>query len=236
MTKLKLAHLIVTLPLLTAALSVTAMKPAAAAQGAAAEAVRILSRAHAADRKCGYLSAAERGELSRYSERAKIAAASQASAVAAKSAAAAGKAEAASGRCSAGLEADVRETLVAAREAAASVGSSAKTKDTGVKPQRSAAAGRDDDRAGRLTGKGLKVYAKVVRAYYLERKCRSLPRGDANRFWKGVVALHKSTVAANGTKAVAQLMRHAESSARNASCGTNAEARIAQGYAEVSGR
>lgn len=236
MTDLKLAHLLLTLPLLTAALGVADMKPAIAAQGAAAEAVRILSRAHATDRKCRYLSPAERGELSGYAERAQIAAASQSSAAAAKSALGAGKAEGASGRCSAAREADVRETLMAAREAVAGVGSPATAMQTTVQPQRSAARGKDDDRDGRPAGKGLNVYAQVVRAYYLERECRSLSRGDANRFWKGVAALHQATVAVNGAKAVARLMRRAESGARNASCGADAQARIARGYAEVRSR
>jgi hypothetical protein len=236
MTRLKLAPLIVTLPLLTVALSVTAIKPAVAAQGAAAEAVRILSRAHAADRKCSYLSPAERGELSRYTERAEIAAASQSSAAAAKSASKAGKAEGAKGRCSADLEADVRETLIAAREAVASVGSSVPSPKTSIKPQRNAVQGESDGGSGRLTGKGLKLYAQVVRAYYLERKCRSLPRGDANRFWKGVVALHKSTVAANGVKSVAQVMRNAEAGASGSSCGGKARGQIVSGYARVSDR
>lgn len=227
MTKLKLTYLIVALPLL----GMLTLQPALAAGGAAAEAVRILTRARAADHKCGYLSAAERNELSRFTARAKIAAASQSSAGAAKSAAAAGRAEGSLGRCSADSEADVRETLVAARDAIAAAAPPAKAGRSNKKTPAMAA-----DKSQRPAGRGLKFYAAAVRAYYLERRCRSLPRNDAGRFWRGIVVLHKAAVSAHGKKAVAQVMQRAQSSVRNASCGTTSGTEIAKGYSGIASR
>ena len=76
----KLTYLLVTLPLMVLPATAFAVKPALAST-AAEEAVRILSRAKAADRQCDILSSSERSELSRYTARAEVAAASQSSAV-----------------------------------------------------------------------------------------------------------------------------------------------------------
>lgn len=237
MLKLRFSRLLVTLPLLAMPLGVMGAIPAKAAGAAAEEAVRILNRARGADQQCSYLSSAEKNELSRYTARAEIAAASQASPSVAKAATAAGMKEGRSTSCTKDVEADVRETLEAAREAvAASDAESAKPEKVSTKPVKrvAAMAGDDeeensDDRVNLKRG-NLGHYARVVHAYYLERECRSLSRRDADRFWNGVVRLHKSVLRTNGKSAVARVMASAERRASGSSCGKNAEAKIRQGY------
>jgi hypothetical protein len=236
----RLSRLLLSLPLLAMPIGTMAMKPALAAGSAAEEAVRILTRARGADQQCKYLSSAEKSELSRYTARAEAAAVSQSSAAAAKAAAAAGMAEARSSTCSKDVETDVRETLEAAREAvAASQAETDRERKVAAKPtKRAAAMTEDDDRDEpfKMTGKGLGHYAHVVRAYYLERECRSLSRGEADRFWRGVVKLHKSAVRTNGKPAVARVMAAAERKASGSSCGKSVQARIRQVYSDISSR
>jgi hypothetical protein len=237
----RLSRLLVTLPIMVVPIYAVAIGPAFSA-GAADEAVRILTRARVADQKCNYLSSSERHELSRYTARAEIAAASQTSPQSAKAAASAGKADGNSQNCSPELNADVRETLSAAREAIAET-------DAAPEPEQKASAdnsgrtGRkflfttaDDGPPLRVTGGNLGRYSKVVKAYYLERKCRSLARGEAKRFWKGIVLLHRETVKNNGVRAVARVMQAAESGARGSPCGGNVEAQIRKGYTEILSR
>jgi hypothetical protein len=237
MLKRRLSSLLISLPLLAAASGV--MAPQAQAAGAAEEAVRLLSKARAADVKCSYLSVAEKSDLSRFTARAEIAAASQRSASAAKAAAAAGRADASTINCSPELQTDVRETLEAARQAMAA----ANSPDAGVaaspaparrkiKPAETEA----EPPAPRRTGGAIGTYERVVSAYYLERHCRSLSRSEADRFWKGIVRLHRATVAANGARSVARVMASAERRASGSSCSGSSRAQILAGYREISGR
>jgi hypothetical protein len=230
-----LPRLLISLPLL--ALPLTAMHPAPAlAAGVAEVAVEILTRAKTADGRCNYLSATERSELTRYTARAEIAAASQNSTKAAKSAASRGAAQGKAETCSPSLRADVRETLQAAREAVAAAGSQAPAEPVAPKHKKTekSLAQADDGTPPRKTGGGLARYTRVVRAYYLERECRSLTRGEADRFWRGIVRLHKSAVAGHGVAAVAPVMRAAERRAGGTSCGGKVLALIRDGYSEVS--
>ena len=234
----RLSQLLVTLPVLAIPLTALAVKPAMAA-GAAEEAVRILARAGAVNDKCGYLTSAERSELSRYEARAEIAAANQSSAKRATSAASAGAAEGRRAGCTGEAEADVRETLVAAREAVREADRRPSSTEVQQKPkaQPAKAASRSDGGEPIRSGsKGLGFYARVVGAYYLERECRSLSGRDAERFWEKIAELHKQTVRQNGKAAVARVMAQAERNARGSSCGESVEARIEQGYQDVTSR
>ena len=236
MFKPKLTWLLVTMPLLALTVTAIATKPVLAA-GAAEEAVRILSRARAADNKCSYLTPDERNELQRYAARAEIAAASQGSASAAKSAAAAGRADGAGAYCSPDTKSDVRETLTAARQAIAATKTVAEEPKAAKPKPRTAERTRiqrDDTR--NPSGDSLGFYTKVVQAYYFERQCKSLPRADGKRFWRGIVRLHHATVAQNGKRAVAEVMARAESKASGTSCGSRILAEIRRGYGEVSSR
>ena len=236
MFKPKLTCLLVTLPMLALPMTAIVARPSIAA-GAAEEAVRILSRARSADSKCSYLSAAERNELQRFTARAEIAAASQGSASTAKSAVAAGRAEGDGATCSPDTQADVRETLTAARQAVAAA-TPGTEEPKAEKPRRRAAeratTRRDDARTA--TGNGLGYYARVVQAYYFERQCKSLPNADGKRFWRGIVRLHHVTVAESGKPAVAKVMARAESKASGTSCNRNTMAVIRRGYGEIVSR
>ena len=236
MFKPKLTCLLVSLPLLALPVATIATKPVFAA-GAAAEAVLILSRARAADSKCSYLTPAERDELQRYAARAEIAAASQGSASAAKSAAAAGKADGAGAFCSQATQSDVRETLTAARQAVAAtktVAEELKAAKPKLRMAERSGIQRDDTR--KPSGNSLGFYTKVVQAYYFERQCKSLPRADGKRFWRGIARLHYATVAQNGKPAVAGVMARAERKASGTSCGSSILAEIRQGYGKVLSR
>ena len=204
----------------------------APAAGAAEEAVRILAGARTADARCGILSGSETAELDRYLARAEIAAASHASPKAARAAAATGSAEGRAMACTAETQTDVRETLEAARQAVAA----ANAAEPPEKPVRKADVKVKTGEKTRASGSGLARYDRIVQAYYLERECRSLSRAEADRFWKGIVRLHRNTVASNGVSAVAPVMRKAERRAQNAGCGSTVEARIRDGYEEVLSR
>ena len=230
----KLPCLLLTLPLLALPIGTAAVGPAMAA-GASEEAVRILTRARITDAKCSYLSAAERNELQRYSARAEIAATSQISAAGAISAITAGKAESAGIACSAEAETDVRETLDAARQANAA----ARRVVEAPPPQLRRAVEPNDEpqqEPPQRVSKGLGYYAKVVGSYYLERECRSLSRSEAGRFWRRIADLHRSTLAANGKRAVARVMANARSNAAGTSCSHNVQAQIRRGYEDILSR
>ena len=83
---------------------------------------------------------------------------------------------------------------------------------------------------------GLACYGHLIEAYYLERQCRSLPKTQADRFWRAIVRLHRATVARNGASAVAPVMNRAERQARDSRCGSAALARIQDGYAKIQTR
>jgi hypothetical protein len=234
----KLSQLLVTLPVLAMPLTAIAVKPVMAA-GAAEEAVRILARARTVNEKCGYLSSSERNELSRYEARAEIAAANQSSAKRATSAASAGAAEGRKAGCSSEAEVDVRETLLAAREAVREadrrVAKPAYQQEPKPQPAKAARTAEREE-AVKPVSRGLGFYARVVGAYYLERECKSLPGRDAERFWKGIAKVHKETLAQNGKAAVARVMKQAERNARGSSCGSSVQARIERGYQDVTSR
>ena len=212
------------------------------AQGVPAQqAVEILSRAKAADGKCQVLSAGERDELARYSARAEIAAASQVSVDKARRARSRGETAGKAAECSTNTAADVRETLTAAREAITATDA----KPTAPKLSKPKQASKDvpkqakpaaHPKAANQGGPGLSAYGEIIAAYYVERRCRHLSRGDANRFWRRVVTLHRATVARFGASAVAPLKRNAERQARRVSCGGTTMAQVKSGFGEVLSR
>ena len=235
----KLSTILVTLPLLALPLSAMAVRPAMAAGNAAAEALRILAKAQAADAHCNYLSSSEKSELSGYAMRAERAATRQGATAAARDAARAGVADAKAASCAPELEADVRDTLQAAREAA--VASKARDAQPGSQPVAAEPTPEPhavpaDVAVQPMKGGRLGRYAEVVRAYYLERECRSLPRADADRFYQAVVDLHRRTLNPGSRSAMARAMADAERQARQASCGGRVLAEIERGYQEVSSR
>lgn len=234
---------LITLPLLALGLALVSAGHAAANGKAAEEAVRLLSKARAADQRCNYLSGAERSELSRFTARAELAAASQSGPKAARQAGMAGATEGAVAACGPALQADVRETYEAARAAMAQAAILDRAKaappaarPARQKPAKTAAAEPGPASGGHKPNASLAFYERAVRAYYLERECRSLPKASAGRFWEAIVRLHKVAVAANGAGRVAPVMHNAERRARASSCGGRAMAEIRRGYDEIVSR
>lgn len=224
-------NLLVTLPLVVLPAVMAVASPARAASSPALEAVNILSRARASDDRCKILSGSERAELARYGARAEMAAASQTSVQSTRAAVASGLAEGRSASCDPATEADIRDTLSAAREAMAEArGGDARRmqSDSG-----SFTRGSLDTPAG---ADGLGFYARVVSAYYLERECKSLGRDRDTRFWRSIVTIHGDTVSRFGRKAVAPLKARAEINAQGTSCGRTVRQRIADAYEDVSSR
>lgn len=210
--------------------------PALAQVEAAEQAVLILSRAKSIDSRCNILSASERSELTRYTARAEIAAASQVSASAARAANDAGAAQAKSAGCSAQASADVRETLVAARTAIAAIDAREpkrqKIEAAPEKPVRTKREPVEGDELIAVPRGNLKSYASSVRGYYVERRCRHLPDADARRYWNAIVRFHKSVVRAHGASRVAPVMRDAERAASRVACGNATLALVKQGFAQ----
>ncbi|WP_373505639.1 hypothetical protein [Aestuariivirga sp.] len=231
----KLTYLLVTLPLMVLPAATLAVKPVLAST-AAEEAVRILSRAKAADRHCNVLSFSERSELSRYTARAEVAAASQSSAGAARSAAGKGYAEGNGASCTAATTADVRETLEAAREAVAESNRQTAAAPAKRRAPETRAAQKPETASTRSGGGGLGLYSRVVKAYYLERQCNSLSRFQVARFYDRVITLHRETVTQSGKSAVNRAVRNAERNAAGAKCSANELAQIERGYKGVSSR
>ena len=220
-----LTRFLITIPVILLTPLAAGLRPALAEGAPAQQAVEILARAKAADNHCHVLSAAERDELGRYSARAEIAAASQVSVEAAQSARQRGETAGVSSGCSSVTEADIRETLVAAREAVAAGGSgNSRQRTRRIEPVSAAPQKSAND---------LARYGHLVEAYYLERQCRSLPKPQADRFWRAIVQLHRATVARNGARTVAPVMNRAERQARDSRCGSATLARIQDGYAEI---
>lgn len=210
--------------------------PALAQVEAAEQAVLILARAKSIDSRCNILSASERSELTRYTARAEIAAASQVSASAARAANDAGAAQAKLAGCSAQASADVRETLIAARTAIAAIDvrepKRRKTEAAPEKPVRIKREPVEGDEVIEVPRGNLKSYASSVRGYYVERRCRHLPDSDAKRYWNAIVRFHKSVVRTHGASRVAPVMRDAERAASRGTCGNATLALVKQGFAQ----
>ncbi len=240
MAKTRFSILLVTVPL-AVMLSGVSARPVLAASTAAEEAVRLLTAAQATDRKCNYLNNAERQELSRYAARAEIAAASQASPRTARSAANSGSAAGRAASCTPDAEADIRETLTAAREAVAAANAEADASRVALrnkpeKPKAAVGSAKKSAQPQTRAPGGLRLYSRVVKAYYLERECLSLSRSEGKRFWAGVARLHREVLSQNGRTAVARVMADAERGAAGSSCGEKVLAQIERGYQEVVSR
>lgn len=238
MTRMTTFPFLVTLPLLVLPAAFLAASPARAAGSPALEAVSILSRARASNEKCKFLSAGERSELARYGARAEMASASQTSPEATRAAVANGSAQGRDAACNPANEADVRDTLSAAREAIAESNRDTQRRKPTPETRRvtRATAMPEDGRSRPRDAAGLGFYARVVSAYYLERECKSLGSSRGNRFWHAIVEIHGDTVGRFGKRAVAPLKARAEANAQGTSCGGAVRQRIADAYQEVSSR
>lgn len=241
----------------------SATTSAVAEEIAAEQAVAVLKRAETVDARCKFLTSEMHDELSDYTARAELAAATQVSAKAARNAMAQGKAHAGKAQCDEATAADITATLYAAREAVATTGTAKpvivaaanppensatdakaadiKTADTKAKAGKSkqAKAIPPQDRTTTVespprNGRGsLSRYAKLVGSYYIERKCRHLSPGQDFRYWKSIGRIHRATVAASGPAAVSAVMRQAEQNASGVPCGYQSLNVVKSGFAKT---
>jgi hypothetical protein len=223
--------LMITLPVLLLPLSAIGAGFAKSETVSADEAVRLLAAARAADAKCGILNAAEREELAGYVARAEIATAERISVSAARDAIAAGTARGKASSCEE-AQAQVNETLSAARDAMASlaadgsgVGAPSAPERRSVEPEPQQA----DQKQPRLLAR----YAASAEAYYLERRCTYLSRREISDFYAAIVATHRAAVSRFGKTAVQAVMTKAEAKASRHRCNAQAEMRIAAAFRSV---
>jgi hypothetical protein len=228
-------QMLITLPLLAAPF--VAMKPAAAEPFTPLAAVELLAKSKAADAKCHFLGGDEAQELSDYVARGEIASAQQTSVSETQAAMAQGRKQGAAAACGEAAKADLRETLLAAREAMAAV-------DAGQSPPADAAAPEPAKKQKtqalkaappleekRATLPGLDGYGGKAFAYYLDRRCGHLSRAQARRFYSAIIRMHGEALASSGKAPVARALRAAEAKAKTVSCGSQSAGLVKSGYA-----
>jgi hypothetical protein len=120
---------------------------------------------------------------------------------------------------------EVKQTLVAAREAidAAAQEEGAQAEPVAATP---APAARN----------GLSAFGRVIEVYFLERRCTYLSKRKINSFYKAVVRSHYAAVSEFGKPAVSQVMKAAEARSNYQSCDGVGKARVKAGFAEVASR
>ncbi len=68
------------------------------------------------------------------------------------------------------------------------------------------------------TSSKLQSYAQLAQYYYLQRRCRTMPRSSIASLYNKVVASHRATLRVHAASQVAAVMRQAEARASRASC------------------
>jgi len=210
----RLSYLLITLPLLGAPVSTLGAKHLAAATASPLEALELLAKSSAIDSKCRTLATGDRYELNGYLARAEVASTARYSVEDARSAVASGRQQGEAASCSPYSKGEVRDTLWAAREAMAKV----KSRSSSSKNRKAISAGklpRQPARAMRLT---LKAYESLATAYFVERRCRHLSRGEVRDFWRRTVRDYQATVRTYGVYAVRRAQNNAEAKAQNFDC------------------
>jgi len=227
-------------PMLVLPPAVISCRPALAEGLTGADAVSILARVEAVDSRCRFLPSARHKELENYAARAERTMASQTSKASAQLAAAAGASEGRKVTCNDAALSEVADTYAAAHEAVAAADSAPKPKpvESAAKPKlektatkASAAVSESEMREPGATG--LSQYGRLVKAYYIERKCRFLtPRQDF-RFWRSIGRLHYNVVADHGAARVRPLLQRAESGAGSQSCSEGNFGAVRQAFLET---
>ena len=233
----KLTHLVISLPLLVAPLSLAGVSPlkAAAQNIGPTGAVKLLAQSRTADARCHHLNAREHSELNDYVAKAEIAAAKMRSVSLARNARKTGNKLGKGMACGQHSEDLVRATLDAARRAM----DAARSQQGNSRAVRYRPAGiqaptrRQNGISVSISDKNasLAKYRRVTEAYYLERRCQHLPRSAAVAFWKKVVSTHYAVLKKYPKSKVSKAKSGAESAARNIGrCGTRTARIVKAGY------
>jgi len=176
------------------------------------KALRLLTEARVAAQKCGYLTAAEREELTDYAAQAELAAVRRAGAEATRQALMAGKQRGSAG-CSEEKRALVLAVLEGAREAARSTGRRAANhgaarraaqREATRQARRSARRSRPRGRANGTSMADVRAYVALASAYYNALKCRNRPPVELQRMWQRVRRAHFDLLRKAGGAVVAR--------------------------------
>lgn len=232
---LRLAKLLITLPVLV--LPLWGAAPALKAQDVMPQidALRQLAKSRAADGKCRVLASGEAEELSGYVARAEIAATGRQSVGEVKSAISLGKTLGGGAACSANTSEEIKATLDAARQAMAAVTPSSRVAEEDDVAREETVVPERRIRAPRPRNSSLASYGRQAFAYFVERRCEYLSRRDIRAFWAAVVREHRAALSTYGRRAVARAVRRAEAEAEQMECGARGRQIVRAEYTKLAG-
>ena len=222
---LKFSQFLITLPVLVLPLAALATKPALAETVGIERALELLAKSAVVDNKCNVLTVSERDELSTYVAKAEVAAAEKTTLEGTRSALSAGKKQGQAAPCGTEASYEVKQTLVAAREAI-----NAATQEESVQAEPVAAIPAPAAKSS------LSAFGRVIEVYFLERRCTYLSKRKINSFYRAVVRNHYAVVSEFGKPAVSKVMKAAEARSNYQSCNGVGEARVKAGLAEIASR
>ena len=179
-------------------------------------ALELMTEARVAGEKCGYLSAAERRELTDYAARVELVAVRRVGAAAVRRALLQGRQQGLAG-CSEEKREKVLAVLEGARRAARGVpavvpGRAGRVDEVAVRHSQAARPPRTEARAAVAHGRPgpVRRYVALATAYYHALKCRNRPQPELMRMWRSVRDMHYRLVRTVGGAAVARAKRIAE--------------------------
>lgn len=227
---LKFSQFLISLPILALPLAALATKPAQAETVGIERALELLAKSAVVDSKCNVLTVSERDELSTYVAKAEIVAVEKTTLDVTRSALSSGKKQGQEASCGTEASGEVRQTLVAAREA---INAAAQEESEPPEAVAAVAVVRAPAPAVKST---LSAFEEVIEVYFLERRCTYLSKRKINSFYKAVVRNHYFAVAEFGKPAVSKVMKAAEARSNYQRCDGVGKARVKAGFAQVASR
>jgi hypothetical protein len=201
--------------------SVLSAAPSAlATEDMAVQATELLARSQALNTKCNFLKKSDQRELANLVSRAEQALSRKTNATSAQAVMNRGRRSGAVTACSTAEGADIANILLAAHTAVTHQASNATrskiksykrarptpkiaTTQTSLKPKSNA---------------GLALYASLTEHYYVARRCNTMSPRSISTLYKTVVSTHYAVLSRFGRAAVADVMNHSQSLAKNESC------------------
>ncbi len=223
----KFSQFLITLPVMVLPLALAASEPVFAESVGIERALELLAKSKVANGKCAVLSMSESDELSGYVARAEVAAVEKTSLDATRSALNAGKAQGRAAPCGVEISREVRDTLVAAREAIKTADNTA-GKASAEEPLVVAQAA-----VPRIS---LSTYNRIIETYFVERRCAYLSKRKMDAFYKAVMRGHQAVVSEFGKAMVSKIMKSAEARSNYQNCDGTGEARVKAGFDAVASR
>jgi hypothetical protein len=222
---LKFSRFLIMLPAVALPFATLATKPVFAETVGIGRALELLAKSAVVDKKCNVLTVSERDELSTYVAKAEVAAVEKTTLDVTRSALSAGKKQGQAASCGTEASGEVRQTLVAAREAI-----SAAAQEEGNQAEPVAAV------QAPTAKNNLSAFGEVIEVYFLERRCGYLSKRKINSFYKAVVRNHYAAVSEFGKPAVSKVMKAAEARSNYQRCDGVGKARVKAGFAQIASR